>query len=349
MTPKDPMWPYSRTLAIVSIPIAWILFAVLFSLTHKYANWPDAESRNSIVIVAIVVSFIPLLLVLLDFLSSRRAVLDIKGVKIDFGWIDLSQAEVRHESFGLPDNIGIAGAIVSDSSPMQIVSALQEATANEVVLLDIKDGNAWWVTRLLALSAGAVRAGSPKAFVFVGMKENIQGQFLGWAEPASIQKAILNAREPYQTTYQTAMRIARQIAMFGANDLLPAGPSGFVLHSDVTRYTYNPDFVKLGDAAFEQILMDQLAKQLLENPPDRLTLGRLMELFGHCLYQHAIDLLWPNEKQISSFLDSTSVYVALLKNGKYESLVKREDGERLIIRELFLQSQHELKQKSPDS
>ena len=60
---------------------------------------------------------------------------------------------------------------------MQIVSALETATTHQVVCLDLRSGNAWWMTRLFALCTGAVRVGSPKIVVFVGVKEKLEGAF----------------------------------------------------------------------------------------------------------------------------------------------------------------------------
>lgn len=95
---KELLWPYSRMAAIVAIPVLWIFLAVIFSLTQKYANWPDEGSRNMVIIISIIAAFIPLTLVLLDYFRKHGAIIDVKGVKIDFARIDLSRPEVRRES-----------------------------------------------------------------------------------------------------------------------------------------------------------------------------------------------------------------------------------------------------------
>lgn len=334
----EKLWSFSKTAAILAIPIVWILFAILFFLTQKYSNWPGSESRELVMIVVIVVSFTPLALVLLDFAAKRRAVLDIKGVKLDF-----SQTDITIDITGLPDNIGDPGALVTDSSPMKIMSTLERAIENDVVRIDLKAGNAWWATRLLALSAGAVRAGSPKVIVFTGVKENINGCYFGWADPNAIQKAILNDKEGYLETYRKSARIAKQVAMFGANEMLPiiTDPNQFLaLNGDVQRYTISEEernYASLGDAVFEQILMDQLAL-LHESPPDRITLGRLDQLFEHCIYRDIIDLDESSDKQLSRLLDSQSPYIALVNGKRFQRLLKREAGERVILKQLFQQS-----------
>jgi hypothetical protein len=198
---KIPLWPYGITAAFLAIPGVWILLVLLLTLSQRLANWPEPESRTFVMYITLVVSLIPLALVLLDFASARRAVIDLKGIRVDFSKIDFNQPMVRRESFRLPDSIGVPGAIISGSSPMQIVTMLQQATANEIVRLDLDTGRAWWATRLLALSAGAVRAGSPKALIFVGRKENLDGAFLGWATPHAVLGALLADREGYRVAY----------------------------------------------------------------------------------------------------------------------------------------------------
>jgi hypothetical protein len=193
------------------------------------------------------------------------------------------------------------------------------------------------VTRLLALGAGAVRAGAPTVLVFIGTRENRPRQYLGWADPKSVVESILRDKSEYRARYDKALRIARQVVMYGQNELLPQQPDPFVLHPDVSRYTGNAAYAALGEAVSEQILMDQLAKMpdSLENPPDRLTLGRLVDLFGHCLSTAAVDLGWPKPKQVSALLEATSGYVALVKGGRYEAMIEKQEGERVLLRELL--------------
>jgi len=294
----------------------------------------------------LVVSLIPLALVLLDFLAARRAEVGIAGFNLVFSKIDFNQPLVRRESFRLPDNIGVPGTTIPDSSPMKIVAALQQATANEIVRLDLDTGRAWWATRLLALSAGSVRAGSPKVFVFVGKKENVDGVFLGWATPSAVLNALLADRDEYRIVYNRAKAIAIQVVAFGDGEVRDIN---LPLHHEVRRYITSQDYTKLGEAVFEQILMEQLAQSpaspgslspiSLENPPDYLTLARFNGLFEPYLHRDVIDLASSNERQILTLLSSEAPYVALTRAGRYEAMLQREAVERLIIRELFAQSQ----------
>src|SRR5262245_14599784 len=206
---RERLWPHSKRATLTAIPFIWVIATILLFASSKYLGWPDAGSTKVVVPAVALIGFLPLGLMLVDFAASNRAVLDIKGVKIDF-----SQQARSSQSFGLPDNIGISGAVVTDSSPMEIIDALEHATQSEVAVIDIKDGNAWWITRLLALCAGAVRSGCPSAIVFIGMKDGEYGTFLGWAAPTALLKAILRDRSEYFSTYHHAASIANQIVAF---------------------------------------------------------------------------------------------------------------------------------------
>ena len=335
---KERLWPYSKALAIFAIPLIWVFFLIILVVINKNTYWPPKESAGIVVIVILVISLVPLLLLLLDFFAAKKAVIDTKWGKIDFSKIDLARSEIKQESFGLPENIGTSGPIISDTSPMSLIKALKEVVHHEIAVINIKDGNAWWVTRLLALSAGGLRAGTPNIFVFIGQKENQTNSFLGWSNPKDILNAILEDKEEYRTRYDRSVKIAKQVLMFSDNKVIP---NNITLSNTVTRYTSNDDFTKLGDAVTEQIIMDQLAVTFgyntgsLEEKPDRLTLGRLFELFGHCLITDKIDLLHSNEEQINQLLSSRENYIALVKNNQYDSMLRKEDGERLILHELF--------------
>lgn len=337
----NKLWPFSRGLAIAAIPTILLLSVLIIIGIYEFFGWPEQEINRWVMLLVAVISFTPLILVLLDFFASSRAVLDVRGVKIDFSNIDIDNPEFKRHPIGIPDNIGVKGPIISDTAPMDILSALNETIQSELVVINLGRGDSWWVTRLLALAAGAVRENGPEAFVFIGDRENTPNHFLGWAKPNDVLDAVLQDKEQYKVRYQKSMRIAKQFELFNDPDLLP---NGLVLPGEVTRYTNDTRYSQSGENVAEQILMDQLALTYgydtgsLEEPPDRLTLSRLMELFGHCLYRQAIDLANHTEAQIRSLIDSKAPFLALVNHGVFDSMLKREDGEWLILKALLEQS-----------
>lgn len=83
--------------AIITIPLIWLVSTISLFLTQKYLNWPDVESRELVAVVIIAAGFIPVALMILDFLSSRRAILSYKDVKINFRNINLSRPKTLYQ------------------------------------------------------------------------------------------------------------------------------------------------------------------------------------------------------------------------------------------------------------
>jgi len=350
MNNSTKLWPYNNSTAFLMVPLIWLLLAFLASLSQQTLNWPETESKKLVTQVIIAAGCVPLLLVLVDFLASRGAIFSYKDFKIDFSQFSLDRAELRRDAIGLPANIGVEGAIVTDSSPMNIIEALEHATGHEIAIIDLQDGDAWWVTRLLALAGGAVRTQTPRLFVFVGRLENQEYRFIGWAYAKDVLAAILNSKEEYRRRFLRAQRIAEQVRVFDAGEFLPFAGGGTVsLHHDIARFTNDPQYHDLGPAITGQIVMDQLGSLpsggSLEQPPDRLTVGRLNDLFGHCLYRTEIDLDSPKDQQITRLLESREPYLGLVRGRRFESMLRREDGERLVVRELYAQLQQGTKAK----
>jgi hypothetical protein len=357
MTRKNVLWPYGIASALIAMVGVWLGFAVVLLLSHNYTGWPNAASATPLLPLVVGIGLIPLALYLVDYAAGMQAVVGIAGVKVDFS---RAGSIVTRASIELPSKIGYPGPLVSDSSALQIVQNLWPATAAEVVRLDLGQGEEWWVTRLLVFASGAVRAGMPQAFVFLGTRHSVRGAFLGWARPPAlldalrtVERKVLNPPSvvTYGQLYDKAVSIARQVTMFKRRDVpqppyavappavSPLPPNvdvTMVLGADVRRYLDRPDYLKLGEEVQEQILMDQIGLLKLEEPPDQLTLGRLEELFGHCLNCEAIDLTRPKSEQVKTFFETEAPYIALVNRGRYEAIVERTVAEREILRQLAI-------------
>ena len=354
------LWPFGLGFALAAVPATWAGCAIAFFLMRTYLAWPGTESALTLTYYAMAVSAVPLLLLLIDFVAARGGVIGSKLLNVDFS---KAIAEAGTESFALPDNILAEQDALYSSGRSKVIDVMKKATAVETVRLDLADGSTWWVTRLLALCAGALERGAPSAIVFVGRKGNREGIFLGWATPSSLLTAILNSSDDYRARAIRARMIARQLGMFGGNEdglepreiltsaAPPIPPRPVVLHPDVQS---NREKYDANDAAMlARISIDELKKvsasplipntttRDLEVPPDRLTVARLQELFAPCLYIAAIDRLWPNARQLDTFLQTTAPYVALVRDEVYVGMVRTDLGERAILRELLRQSQRE--------
>jgi hypothetical protein len=304
-------------------------------IVRAASGWPGEGTTGWVMLALLLISLVPVGLTVLDFLAEGRAIVGTKWFNLDLSRVDLARTAAE-ETAVLPANLGVTGPVVSDTSPMDIVAALAEATRHDIVVIDIRDGDAWWVTRLLAFAAGAARRGAPLAIVFIGRRGDRPGQFLGWAAPAAVLDAILRDRDAYAERYARGVAIARQLALFRGVQFLPVGA---VLNMDVQRYTLPPkDYSRLGDAALEQVVMDQLGQHgpegLLESPPDRLTLARLDALFGAVLVTECVDIDAPGAAQTEAVLAARGPFVALVRDGAFVSMLRAADAERAILRQL---------------
>jgi hypothetical protein len=154
---------------------------------------------------------------------------------------------------------------------------------------------------------------------------------------------------PTDKLYRKAVWLTRQLSLAKAPDI-PAPippiyygtvppPPPVVPIPEVQRYLNDPDYRGLGDAALEQIVMDLCAQYQLEQPPDRLTLGRLWDQFGHCLVSATIDLQKPQLSQLLTLLETEMPYVAVVRNGIYEGLLQRDALQSLALRSLLAPKQ----------
>lgn len=338
------LWPAGTAVALVASAAAFGLGLLLMLAVRRNTGWPAEADIATVLLVVLLISLIPIGLRLLDFLAINRAVIGSKWLNLDLSRVDLNRASESTRAELVPANMGIAGPIVTDTAPMEIIDALRTASEHVVVVVDIRGGDTWWVTRLLAFAAGAVRQGAPTAIVFTGRRENRPGQFLGWAAPDAILEAILANSHAYAERYRRACAIAAQLNAFRGFELLPnCSGAPVVPHADVARYAM-PDYLDLGDAVNEQIIMDQLAGAVgadvsLEVPPDLLTLSRLGELFGPVLITAGIDINWTGQRQVEAALAVAEPFVALHDDGRFVSMLRCADAQRSILGQLVTQAQ----------
>ena len=224
---RQPLWPTGGRGALLAAPLIWLALGVALGLAHKLWGWPNKDSGNTVLLLTVAVGFVPILLAVLDYIASSRAAMDIRGVKIDF-----SQGEVKRLTIELPPNLGQAGVGASDAAPLDItnvldsalsspLSAVETLASNPIIRVNLGKGDAWWVSRLLVVTAGAVRTGVPGAIAFVGDNPTPR-TFFGWASPAETLASLMedtslrgHAKLRYSDVYSRAVRISNLLALFG--------------------------------------------------------------------------------------------------------------------------------------
>jgi hypothetical protein len=346
MAMTDPdlkFWPYKPRLTLAATAAALVGLLLAVAILRALTKWPSEQSETVVLIGVLLLSLLPIVLALLDVIIDRGGSIKYGGVEIDFA----RSKEKGTAGITVASNIGVPGLPVTDSATTQILDTLRQATANDVVVVDLEDGQAWWETRLLVLLAGAVRLGKPDKIVFLGKDATIDRQFRGWSYAGELLPRLVAAHPQYARSLNSAWAAARQWDLVEpmdtpnpADDKVPVPPAPpwisarlAVKHSwmafDLTTGLPNRLFA-------EQILQSDLGEKLESKPPGprSISLVRLDELFGPVLYPDSIDLSWPPERQLEAFLNSQAAFIAATQQGTYSALVSRAALANEVLRSL---------------
>jgi hypothetical protein len=213
--PDSRFWPFRPQTSITATLVILIGLLLVSVILRALTNWPGENSETTVLIGILLLSLLPVLLSLVDVIIERGGVIEYRGVKIDFSKVQAGAVT----GLTVPANIGVPGQAVTDSSTTQILDALRQATACELIVIDLEDGQAWWETRLLVLLAGAVRLRTPERVVFVGKDGGVDRSFQGWGVASKLLLSLLQAHPQYPPSYHRAMAAARQWEM-----VEPTGP-----------------------------------------------------------------------------------------------------------------------------
>lgn len=273
-------WPFRPRTSIFSAIAILLGLVSIFVVLRITIEWPSEKYETKVLIGMLLFSLLPIVLTFVDVFIERGGVFEYRGVKIDFSQV----TKIGITSLTVPINIGVPSKSVNDSSSTEILGALKQATACDVVIMDLEDGQAWWETRLLVLLAGAVRLRKPEKVVFVGKDGGMDKCFLGWSHPNELLPHLLKAHPQYSLSYNSAMAIARQwelvepIEPTGGTTTYPqpyfiqqcVNKSKFetdvvakLLHGKIIKgISYNPNLVRFDDSIANDIELRELLEQV---------------------------------------------------------------------------------------
>ena len=318
------LWPFAPKASLIWAIALLIGLVLALAVLRATLAWPSTQSENVVLIGVIVLSLLPIVLALLDLIIERGAVIEYAGIKVDFS----QTRKMGVAGIVVPSNIGVRGQSVADSGTTQIVDALRQATASDVVVIDLEDGQAWWETRLLVLLAGAERLGKPEKVVFVGTDAKREQQFMGWAYAGDLLPHLANAHPQYRQSLQAANAALRQWELV---ETPPAPPLATVPPTTVpgalaTQHpwlVFDPTGLR-NELLAEQLLQSDLGQKVEQTEGARsISLVRLEDLFRPVLSKDHIDLDWPQDRQLDAFLSTESPSIAITQNGRYSALVSR--------------------------
>lgn len=317
-------WSFQPRFSLLIALLLLILLMLGFFLLRHYLNWPGENAEITVLIGIMLFSLLPVVLAVVDVLIERGGVVEISGLKFEFS----KASGAGMPDFAVPDNIGAPGQPISDSGTMQILESLQHATANKIVVIDLKDGYAWWETRLLVLLAGAVRLQKPEILVFTAKVGNEENCFQGWAYAKELWPLLLRSYPPFAKIYHTTQAAVRQwglVEPIGPNQM-PALPTwvGVGLASRYQGMAFDYPTGLPRPLFPEQLFASELGEKIEKTEPPRwVSLAKMEELFRSCLHNGAVEESNEDDQQISAFFEQDADYIAITEKGKYKALASR--------------------------
>ncbi len=340
------LWPFTRKTSLLAVAVILPSLLVLVAILRMISAWPSAQSESAVFIGIVVLSLLPLLLAVLDTIIERGAVIEYGHVRVDFS----QSRDMGTTGLTVAPNIGVAGQAVTDSGTTQILDALRQATASDVVVIDLEEGDAWWETRLLVLLAGAERLKRPQKVVFVGTDGGRSRTFQGWSNAETLLGRLVRSNPQYERSLQEARAAALQWELVGPVDPAQAGvqlatPQRPWLGTLATQHQWMAINALTGlrnEFLAEQLLQSDLGQKIEQQVGSiRVSLVRLDELFRPVLNRDAIDLNWPAERQLDGFLASESSSIAVTQDRRYSTLVSRLTLLSQLVKPLVKKLNHE--------
>jgi len=317
------LWPFGVIPALAAAGAVLVVLLAIVVVLGVVAHWPDQRWQGWLMLGVVLLALAPLLLLILDRVAHTGGSVEFRGIKIAFA------AEAAESEITLPRNMGIPpGAPVADSGGFQLEAAMRETIGNDVLVVDLEEGSAWWETRLLTLCAGADRRGQVRAIVFVATDRRVARTFQGWASPGRLARAMLDASPELRRAADTAAVTARRWHL-----AYPPNPPGTAQPNPAAALNPLPDprgnnlqYVAFRGSernafADEQFLLTELAP--LEEQPRPVTLVRLNELFGPILHAATLDEHDPDDAWLRTAMSMDDDYLAVTRGQVYVGLLSR--------------------------
>jgi hypothetical protein len=335
------LWPYRReTALLVSVLLLVVLLLALIGLRQAGAL-PGDRIGAWLLLGAVLVGLVPVFLSVLDVVVERGGTVEAPGgVKISFAAVEVS-ARVDVSRTTISSNLGgTPGVSVADTGGATILQTLKPVLGSDVAVLELGEGQEWWQTRLLLLTAGATRLGYPRVLVFTATVSGRTKQFVAWATPAELLRVHLSNADPrMQVAYQRAQALAGRYALGepvvgGTQVTLPWAAPG-----TPTAATACPPGTPPPQLIPEQFLLTELAALEPPSPAPMsdlaVTVPLLRALFTAVLRQDSVERDDPDERWRSAILDGTDDYLAVTERGAYVTLVSRPAAINAVLRSLI--------------
>jgi hypothetical protein len=332
------LWPWSAKAALLAAPAVLVILLVGYGVLGVAWKWPDAKYQGWVLLAIAVYSGVPVLLLIIQALASLGGTIEGPGgVKLSFS--DASDQVARAvQTTTLAENLGTPSSPAEQKSGMaSILRALRRARQTDVTVVDLREGDTWWESRLFILIAAAARRGRPAAIAFVSTTNLRPGAFIGWGEPQRLLDQYLSVEQALVPAYRVACASAARWALG-----TPAGDPRTV------TFPWAPLKTSPGPVRVPQYPASETLQWTGEDPPDpdfafELYLqaacdapaisavsqryvgrARLQEFFDPVLVTDQVDRTASDEEWVRFLTGRTHRFFALTDAGAFRSLVSRD-------------------------
>ena len=330
------------------ITVAVVIFIVLvlgFVGLSKAVGWPNAKEGWSLaIIIAGIIAAVPVGSHVLTFFKESRATVGLPGgFTFDFSRVAVEQPVQR-----LPDNVVQPGIALDDSTQQMLDQAAATASEQSIIVVDLRDGRAWYLTRLFALAATGAVMRSPRAVVLVCQRNGRPQQVLGWARPDDIVTGITRHDVRYRELWQYAMRYLENLRLNSGPQIAPV--------AELPKLAWYNDFYrKIGALVIMRIIVDQARHPDAPHPPGAaaplppppplesdddppwVSAADAETMLDPWLVRETVDMSKPPQAQIEAILSVHNEIILAVRATDFLGIVDVHRVERQILRQLAAQ------------
>lgn len=330
----DRFWPFNRRMAYIS---SLFLVPGCVAVVVWLYSWNGNEETGVpplALLFAVLVGLLPVLLIVLSSVGSVEAA----GVRVAFAAVQ--EVITDRGTADVLSNLGEPRAVL-DSGSDTIIESLKKAVNNDVVQVDLGDGQTWWKTRLFMLAAGARRLGYPRAIVFTCVTPNRPRTFVGWAVPGDIFRSLAWNDFSLRQAAEAAERdtLVWKLSLPQNN---PHNPLGLVreLPWKTEGSFYLPAVPHADEFTPERFLLQHLqpleasmSRGSAEGPIGYLWMNnsRVTDLLDSVLHTEAVDKKEGEKRWVEVILGSTDDFFAVTSNREFVNLVPRRAATNAVL------------------
>ena len=323
---------------IVLTILIFIGVVIGFGVLSGAIGWPGPEDWRLAVLVALVIALLPLVGPLLKFFQESGAIVDIRGVKLDF-------SQAPHLIGTEPPNVNLQeypDLEVNDSNASSIADAAAAAIDAEIIVVNLGTGRSWYQSRLFTLAAAAYKLGGAGVIVLLKQNGGLDRYLLGWLHPKDIILAMSQENPEYEIALKRAEEMM-EILKLNARSTNYSIPQEFLEDSN----RLNTVFREKGDLALVPALINELKKPIsgpvADNPvapiesaeaPKWLKGFDADRLFEPWLIRERVTAGILNPEDRKTLVRVPHRFVAMEKNGQYAGMVDID----AFVRQLVLRS-----------